>query len=308
MAETILSPMSDEPTPGIPLRTAPLKTAATATELRAVVADWRREGLRIALVPTMGALHAGHLSLVDEARRHADRVIVSIFVNPTQFGPEEDLDLYPRTPEKDARLLAQAGCDLLFLPTPEVLYPAGHSVAVDPGSAAQGLEGERRPGHFRGVATVVTILFNLAQPDVAVFGRKDAQQLAVIEQLVRDLHLPITILAGETVREDDGLAMSSRNRYLDTGERRAASVVWRALTAAQRLIAAGERDADLVRARLLEVLTSEPLLRVDYVEVVDAQTFRPVLKITQPVVIPVAVFLGTTRLIDNLALTPASAE
>jgi pantoate--beta-alanine ligase len=285
-----------------------LKTATTAAELSEVVTAWRRAGLRIALVPTMGALHAGHLSLVDAARRQADRVIVSIFVNPTQFGPEEDLDLYPRTPEEDAGLLAEAGCDLLFLPTPEVLYPPGHSVTVEPGGAAQGLEGERRPGHFRGVATVVTILFNLCQPDVAVFGRKDAQQLAVIEQLVRDLHLPVTILAGETVRENDGLAMSSRNRYLEPSGRRAATVVWRALAAAQRLVAAGERDADLVRARLLEVLTSEPLIRVDYVEVVDAQTFRPVLEITGPVVIPVAVLLGTTRLIDNLVLAPASAE
>ncbi|MBZ0113460.1 MAG: pantoate--beta-alanine ligase [Thermoanaerobaculia bacterium] len=285
-----------------------MKTVVNAAELREVVAGWRRDNLRIALVPTMGALHAGHLSLVDAARRHADRVVVSIFVNPTQFGPEEDLDLYPRTPSEDARRLAETGCDLLFLPTPEVLYPPGHSVTVEPGTAAEGLEGEHRPGHFRGVATVVTLLFNLAQPDVAVFGRKDAQQLAVIEQLVRDLHLPITIVAGETVREDDGLAMSSRNRYLDAAERRAATVLWRSLSGAQRLIAAGERDADLVRARLLEVLTSEPLVRVDYVEVVDTQTFRPVLEITAPVVVPIAVFLGTTRLIDNLALAPASAE
>src|SRR6185503_20014057 len=208
--------------------------------LRQVVAAWKRAGAVVGFVPTMGALHEGHLSLVRLARALSDRVVASVFVNPTQFGPHEDLARYPRTPELDALLLASAGCDLLFLPAVETIYPPGHATFVEPGGAALGLEGERRPGHFRGVATVVTQLFHLVRPDVAVFGEKDAQQLAVVQQLVRDLHLPVEIVAGPTVRESDGLAMSSRNAYLSTEERRAATVLHRALRDAEALIAGGE--------------------------------------------------------------------
>ncbi len=287
--------------------TASLPTVVDAAALRQAVAELRRGGQRIGFVPTMGALHAGHLSLVELARQHADRVVVSIFVNPTQFGPDEDLDRYPRTPEADAALLAGAGCDLLFLPAPEVLYPnpeVADRAAVEPGSAARGLEGARRPGHFRGVATVVCQLFHLVTPEVAVFGRKDAQQLAVIEQLVRDLHLPVEIVAGETVREADGLALSSRNRYLAPSERQAATVLSRALVAARRAIRDGETSAARVRRLLERTIAAEPRVRLDYAEVVDADSFSPVDEIHDRVVLPLAAFLGETRLIDNFALDP----
>src|SRR5918999_674379 len=207
-------------------------TARTPSDLRRHVDAWRSTGERIGFVPTMGALHEGHLSLVHLAREHADRVVASVFVNPTQFGPREDFTRYPRQPEKDAAMLAEAGCDLLFLPDTTTIYPSGHATFVEPGGAAEGLEGEIRPGHFSGVATVVCALFNLVRADVAVFGEKDAQQLAVVRQMVRDLHMPVAIVPGPTVREADGLAMSSRNAYLSPDERRAATVLYRALRAA----------------------------------------------------------------------------
>jgi len=277
-------------------------TATTATDLRRHVAPWRAAGERIALVPTMGALHEGHLSLVRLAREHADRVVASVFVNPAQFGPHEDFNRYPRQPEKDAAMLAGAGCDLLFLPDVAAIYPPGHATFVEPGGAAEGLEGGLRPGHFRGVATVVCILFNLVRADVAVFGEKDAQQLAVVRQMVRDLQLPVEIVPGPTVREADGLAMSSRNAYLSPDERRAATVLHRALRAAETAVAAGERCADAVRRRMQDVLTAEPLARVEYAEVVDAESFQPVRSFEGRLVLPLAVRVGGTRLIDNLRL------
>lgn len=273
-----------------------------AEDLRREIARWRKEGKRVGFVPTMGALHEGHLSLVGIARGHSDRVVASVFVNPTQFGPNEDFTRYPRQPEKDADMLKAAGCDLLFLPEVETMYPPGNTVYVDLGSPAEGLEGHFRPGHFRGVATVVALLFNLVQPDVAVFGEKDAQQLAVIRKLVRDLHFPVQIVPGPTVREDDGLAMSSRNAYLNPEERRAASVLHRSLRAAGEAIAAGERRGDEVRRILSEMLNSEPLARVEYAEVVDAETFQPVETLKGRLVLPLAVRVGGTRLIDNLQL------
>lgn len=277
----------------------------TQPELRAAVGAWRKEGSRVGFVPTMGALHEGHLSLVRLARERAGRVVASVFVNPTQFGPGEDFERYPRQPERDAELLAGAGCHLLFLPEPSTIYPPGHSTFVDsagPGSPAEGLEGAHRPGHFRGVATVVAGLLSLVQPDVAVFGEKDAQQLAVVRRLVRDLHLPVEIVSGPTVREPDGLALSSRNAYLSPEERRAAAVLHRALRAAEEAVAGGERRGDEVRRRLREVLDSEPLARVEYAEVVDAETFRPVERLAGRVVLPLAVRVGGTRLIDNFPL------
>jgi len=255
-------------------------------------------------VPTMGALHEGHLSLVQIARGRADRVVASVFVNPAQFGPHEDFNRYPRQPEKDGVLLEEAGCDLLFLPGVETIYPPGNSTFVEPAGAAEGLEGACRPGHFRGVATVVCALFNLVRADVAVFGEKDAQQLAVIRQMVRDLHLPIEIVPGPTIRETDGLAMSSRNAYLSPEERRAATVLYRSLEAARELIQAGERRADEVRRRLREVLNTEPLARVEYAEVVDAESFQPAETLKGLLVLPLAVRVGGTRLIDNIRLTP----
>ena len=279
--------------------------ARTVEELRSGIRRWRQEGKRIGFVPTMGALHEGHLSLVKLAHRHADLVVASVFVNPTQFGPNEDFSRYPRQPEKDAAMLAEAGCDLLFLPEVETMYPPGVSgerVFIDLGAPSEGLEGHFRPGHFRGVATVVTVLFNLVQPDVAVFGEKDAQQLAVVRKLVRDLQFPIDIVPGPTVREADGLAMSSRNAYLSAEERKAAAVLHRALRTAEAAIAAGERRGDEVRRVLSEMLNSEPLARVEYAEVVDAESFRPLEALRGRLVLPLAVRVGGTRLIDNLQL------
>jgi pantoate--beta-alanine ligase len=279
--------------------------ARTVEEIRSVIRRWRQEGERIGFVPTMGALHEGHLSLVKLARRHTGRVVASVFVNPTQFGPNEDFSRYPRQPEKDAAMLAGAGCDLLFLPEVETMYPPGVSadrIFVDLGAPSLGLEGHFRPGHFRGVATVVAVLFNLVQPDVAVFGEKDAQQLAVVRKLVRDLQFPIEIVPGPTVREADGLAMSSRNAFLSAEERKAAAVLHRALRAAEAAIAAGERRGDEVRRVLLEMLNSEPLARVEYTEVVDAESFQPLETLRGRLVLPLAVRVGGTRLIDNLQL------
>jgi pantoate--beta-alanine ligase len=273
-----------------------------AAALRHELALWRRQGDTVGLVPTMGALHQGHLSLVELARQRVRRVVASVFVNPTQFGPGEDFNLYPRQLGTDSVLLEGAGCDLLFAPDVETLYPPGHSTFVDPGGLAQGLEGERRPGHFRGVATVVCALFNLVRPEVAVFGEKDAQQLAVVRRLVRDLHLGIEIVPGPTVREADGLAMSSRNTYLSADERRAATVLYRALQAAAAAVAAGERQGAEVRRILHQVVEGEPLAHLEYAEVVDAESFQPLATLAGRVVLPVAARLGKTRLIDNFQL------
>lgn len=271
-------------------------------DLRRQVAAWRRSGAKVGFVPTMGALHQGHLELVRRAGELADRVVVSIFVNPTQFGPGEDFDQYPRDPEGDAQLLQAVGCDLLFLPAVDTIYPSGHCSFVDVEGVSSGYEGDQRPGHFRGVATVVTQLFHLVQPDVAVFGEKDAQQLAVVQRLVRDLHLAIDIEALPTVREADGLALSSRNAYLSAADRRAATVLYRALQAANEAIAQGERSSQAVRGVLDRVLATEPRLSVDYADVVDAKTFEPVESLAGHIVIPVAGRLGSTRLLDNLQI------
>ena len=294
-----------------------MQTAHDRAALRPAIEAWRRAGQTIGLVPTMGALHDGHLSLVRRTADLADRVVVSIFVNPTQFNQADDLAKYPRTPEQDAALLEDAGCDLLYMPAVEDVYPGGseaNATWVVPEGAAEGLEGAFRPGHFRGVATVVLKLFNLVQPDLAVFGEKDAQQLAVIRQMVRDLLVPVKIVAGPTVREPDGLAMSSRNVRLSAEERADALILHRALEAAAR--SAREQgpggSADAVRAamnRVLEPAVTERGARIDYAEVVDATTFQPIDRLPDPheqgaaeIVIPLAVWIGETRLIDNLRL------
>jgi pantoate--beta-alanine ligase len=280
----------------------PTLTVESEHELRRQVRAWRREGAVVGLVPTMGALHEGHLTLVRRARELAERVVVSIFVNPTQFGPGEDFEEYPRPLERDAELLAAEGCDLLFLPAVSVIYPEGHCTFVDPSGPAEGLEGDHRPGHFRGVATVVTQLFNLVQPDVAVFGEKDAQQLAVIRRLVHDLHLPVDIVGHPTVRDEDGLALSSRNEYLSADERRAATVLHRALEEAAGLIDRGERAAVTICAAMRHLIEAERLARIDYAEVVDGHTFQPIELIDGYVALPLAVWIGSTRLIDNVQL------
>jgi pantoate--beta-alanine ligase len=250
----------------------------------------------------MGYLHAGHLSLVERARRENDRVAASLFVNPTQFGPAEDLSRYPRDLERDTRLLGAAGCDLLFAPPLEEMYPPGFETTIDVGSVATTLEGARRPGHFRGVATVVLKLFDIFQPDRAYFGAKDAQQLAVIRKMVRDLDLTVGIRACPTVRETDGLAMSSRNVYLTPAERAAAPAIHRALVAGRDRWAAGERDSEVLRQAIRDVLASEPRIRVDYVSVADPQTCRELERVDGPALLSLAAFLGKARLIDNVVV------
>lgn len=279
-----------------------MEIVVNATDLRERVSTWRALGARVGFVPSMGALHEGHLALVHRARELTDKVVVSVFVNPTQFGPHEDFEKYPRDPRQDAEKLQPAGCDLLFLPEVETIYPEGHCTFVDVEGVSEGFEGDQRPGHFRGVATVVTQLFNLVQPDMAVFGEKDAQQLAVVRRLVRDLHLPVVIEALPTVREADGLALSSRNAYLQAEDRQAATVLFRALSAAKQAIADGERSADSIRQILDATLAGESRLIVDYADVVDAENFKAIEYLCGRIVLPVAGRLGATRLLDNLQI------
>ncbi len=270
-----------------------------ASEVRAFRA---RPGGTLGLVPTMGALHAGHLSLVSRARAENDRVAASIFVNPTQFGPNEDLAAYPRMPEKDLRLLESLGVDAVWTPSPEDVYPHGFQTFVTVSEVSAPLEGARRPGHFRGVTTVVAKLFNLFQPDRAYFGQKDAQQVAVLRRMVADLAFPVDVVVCPIVREADGLALSSRNVYLSPEERRAAPVLNRALCAARADFESGERDADRLRAVLERTLAEEPLARPDYVSVADAGTLLEIERVTGPALVSLAVRFGGTRLIDNVVL------
>jgi pantoate--beta-alanine ligase len=256
----------------------------------------------VGLVPTMGYLHEGHLSLVRRARQECDHVVVSIFVNPTQFGPKEDLSRYPRDLDRDLGLLEPLGTDLAWLPTAESMYPPGYQTWVEVEAITRPLEGALRPGHFRGVTTVVSKLFNAVQPHRAYFGQKDAQQAAVIRQMTRDLSYPIEIVVCPIVREPDGLAMSSRNVYLDAGERKAATVLHRALTAAKNAFQSGERDAGKLRQIMQEVLATEPLAEVQYVSCADYDTLEELETVTGKALLSMAVFIGKTRLIDNMVL------
>jgi pantoate--beta-alanine ligase len=279
-----------------------MRTVRTAAGLTDAVTSWKSDGATIAFVPTMGALHEGHLSLVAIARRHAPRVVASIFVNPSQFAPHEDFDSYPRHPERDAALLARAGCDLLFIPDRETIYPEGFGTWIEPQGAAQGLETDFRPHFFRGVATVVARLLQLVRPDIAVFGEKDAQQLAVVRQLVRDLLLPVEIVGGPIVREADGLAMSSRNAYLSPDERRCAVQLSRGLVLAKALFEQGERRSEALCEAVRQELAADPEIVLHYVEVVDPDTFARVTKIESRAVVALAAKIGKTRLIDNVRL------
>ena len=283
-----------------------METAATVAELRRAVAAFRAKGERVGFVPTMGFLHDGHLSLVDLARARCDRVVVSVFVNPKQFGPNEDLARYPRDPEGDAAKLAARGADLLFTPSVNELYPPGFATTVHVAGVSEGMEGARRPGHFDGVATVVARLFGLVLPDVAVFGAKDGQQVAVVRRMTADLGFPIEIVVGETRREPDGLAMSSRNAYLTPEERAKAPALFRALLAAQLVHTLGEKDAETILRAARKALEAEPALRVDALDLVDAATMRPISVVDRPAMLAAAVFLGKTRLIDNLRLEPGN--
>ena len=261
----------------------------------------------LGLVPTMGALHEGHLALVRRARQENTAVAASIFVNPTQFGPHEDLSTYPRNMERDLALLESEGVYFVYAPAPAEVYPQGFDTWIEPGALANRLEGEARPGHFRGVATVVAKLFNVIGPDRAYFGQKDGQQLAVIRQLVRDLNMKVEIVAVPTVRDKDGLALSSRNAYLAPDERKAAAVVFRALSTARSLWENGSRDAAELRSAVIQVLESEPLLHgIDYVSVADRTTLEELQLVEGQAMVSTAVRLGETRLIDNVLLTPNS--
>jgi pantoate--beta-alanine ligase len=276
-----------------------MQSAITLTDLRAARLSFPG---RVGLVPTMGYLHDGHLSLVRRAREECDHVIVSIFVNPTQFGPKEDLSKYPRDLNRDLSLLEPLGVDLVWMPTEEVMYPPGYQTWVEVEAVTRPLEGTMRPGHFRGVTTVVAKLFNAVQPHNAYFGQKDAQQAAVIRQMTRDLSYLIEIVVCPIVREPDGLAMSSRNVYLDPEQRKAATVLYRSLRAAKEAYEDGVRDAETLRQIMKDVLASEPLAQMQYVSCADYDTLEELDTVTSKALLSMAVFIGKTRLIDNLIL------
>ncbi len=278
-----------------------VQVISTPTAMSAWSEAARARGERIAFVPTMGALHAGHVSLLSAARKAADRVVLSIFVNPTQFGPKEDLACYPRDLDGDLAKAAGAGTNVAFVPEATDMYPPGAQTFVDVREVSQGLCGERRPGHFTGVATVVCKLLNIVRPHLALFGEKDFQQLAVIRRMVRDLNMPVEIVGEPTVREADGLAMSSRNTYLSPTERTRALAISQGLLAARERFAAGERDAAALVGVALAAI-KERVDRIDYVEIRDADSLRPVERLERPSVILAAAHVGATRLIDNMRL------
>jgi pantoate--beta-alanine ligase len=277
-----------------------LEVVKAIAEVRRRVAERRHSGNVIGFVPTMGALHAGHAALMERARTDSDFLVVSIFVNPIQFDRKEDYERYARTLPEDVALCAERGVDLIFAPEPEEMYPAPLLTTVDVADVSAGLCGAFRPGHFRGVATVVAKLFQIVQPDRAYFGEKDAQQLAVIRRMVSDLNMPVEIVPVPTVREADGLALSSRNQRLNAEERRAAPVLYRALVAAGSLIAQGCEDPAMVRQAAFRVLAQEPAVRLEYFEIVDPDGMTAVQWISGPVRIAIAAWLGSTRLIDNI--------
>lgn len=278
-----------------------MQTIRQIASLRTEIAQWRAAGARVALVPTMGALHQGHIALVEAARRHADKVVASIFVNPRQFGANEDLSRYPRRELQDARMLADAGCAALWLPAVDEMYPAGFATTITVGGVSEGLDGAARPGHFDGVATVVAKLFNQVRPDVALFGEKDFQQLAVIRRLVADLDFAIDIIGVPTQRDDDGLALSSRNAYLQPEERARAVALPRALGVAARSIGRGGDVAQALDAAR-DALLAGGFESVDYVALVDAETLAPVTDAARPCRLLAAARIAGTRLIDNIAV------
>ena len=278
----------------------------TLDDIRSAVAHARGLGMNIALVPTMGALHKGHAALIRAAGQPSSFVAVSIFVNPTQFGPNEDYSKYPRTLEADRQICAAAGANVIFAPTAEELYPEGSVAFVDVAKLGDTLSGPSRPGHFRGVCTVVLKMFNIVAPDVAYFGAKDYQQARIIQQMVRDLNVQVEVKVEPTVREADGLALSSRNRYLNAEQRAAASGIFLALQATRDRATDGESVVPNLEAALRSDLATIPGARVEYASIVDAQTLQPVALLDWPAVAAVAVFLGTTRLIDNILLVPGN--
>jgi len=280
-----------------------MKICKTIGDMRTASRTARGEGERLGFVPTMGALHQGHLSLVRAAKAKCDLVAVSIFVNPLQFGPSEDLAKYPRTFERDRELLEKEAVDILFAPTPEEMYPEGAATYVTVEGLSEKLCGRSRPGHFRGVTTAVAKLFHIVEPDLAFFGQKDAAQTTIIRRMVRDLNLPVEIVVCPIVREPDGLAMSSRNAYLSPQERKSSLVLHRALIQVKNRFDQGERNAIALIAAGKQVLAQEPAVRLDYFEIVDPTTLDPIQELTSPALVAVAAFVGSTRLIDNILLS-----
>ena len=279
-----------------------MKVVGTIKEVRELVKEWKKNGETVGFVPTMGYLHEGHGSLITKARENNDKVVVSIFVNPMQFGPTEDLDSYPRDLEKDSKFCESLGADLIFHPEPEEMYHDGFSSYVDMSVLTEELCGLSRPVHFRGVCTVVTKLFNIVKPDNAYFGQKDAQQLAIIKHMVQDLNMDINVVGCPIVREEDGLAKSSRNTYLSQEERKAALILSKTVKLAKELIDAGEKDADVVVAKMKENIETEPMAKIDYVKAVNGLTMQQQKEIKAPMLIAMAVYIGKTRLIDNMIL------
>jgi len=282
-----------------------MRVCHSIDEMRAASRAARREGKSLGLVPTMGALHEGHLSLVRAAKAQCDLVAASIFVNPLQFGPSEDLAKYPRTFDRDRELFAQEGVDFIFAPSVEEMYPAGAVTYVTVEGLSDKLCGRSRPGHFRGVTTVVSKLFNIVEPDRAFFGQKDAAQSTIIRRMVRDLNIPVQIVVCPIVREPDGLAMSSRNAYLDVPQRKSALLLYRALMAVQERFDQGERKVRALIEAGSQIFAQEPSVQLDYFEIVDPETLEPVDDFSRPVLVAVAAFVGKARLIDNILLRPA---
>lgn len=279
-----------------------MKKTDSIKEVRTFSKDARSKGQTIGFVPTMGFLHEGHLSLIERAKKENDIVIVSIFVNPTQFGPNEDYSSYPRDLERDGELCKNAGADLIFFPTPEIMYPENYNTYITVENLTDGLCGASRPGHFRGVATVVAKLFNIVQPDRAYFGQKDAQQVAVLERMTKDLNFDIEIVPCPIIREKDGLAMSSRNIYLVGEERSAALVLSKSLNLAKEMIEAGEKSAKVLYAAIRALIEAEPSAKIDYIEIVSNETLKPVEELSGEILIALAVKVGKPRLIDNLRI------
>lgn len=279
-----------------------MQIATTINEVRANVKAWKKEGLSVGFVPTMGYLHEGHGSLISRARAENDKIVVSIFVNPMQFGPGEDLESYPRDLDKDSAYCESLGADLIFHPEPEEMYTDGFCSYVDMSVLTEELCGLSRPVHFRGVCTVVNKLFNIVQPDQAYFGQKDAQQLAIIKRMVQDLNMDLEIIGCPIVREEDGLAKSSRNTYLSAGERQAALVLSRAVKLGQELVAGGETDAKKIVSEMRAFIEKEPLARIDYVKAVDGLTMQQIDTVKSPMLVALAVYIGKTRLIDNFMI------
>ena len=282
-----------------------MKVVHTINEVREIVKNWKKEGLSIGFVPTMGYLHEGHKSLILKSVSENDKTVVSVFVNPTQFGPNEDLAKYPRDLLRDTKLVESAGADLIFNPEPSEMYPEHFTTTVNTSEVTEHLCGAKRPVHFGGVCQVLTKLFNIVTPNKAYFGQKDAQQLAVVKRFVRDLNFDIEIIGCPIIREDDGLAKSSRNTYLSPEERKAAPILYKSLLEGKKLIEAGERKASVIIKKITDVLNEEPLAKIDYVSIVDNQNIQPIETLKGEILVAIAVYIGTTREIDNF-ITPVS--